>query len=218
MLALINIRPAGELVGVEFLSDLPNPPALRWSAFLIRVSGELTLDGLVAWALEMRDARPMVPIGIADSFRADERKLIDGLARVGLRFNLVLHLPSLASEDLVGAVEALRDASVEREILQGWMLRGNAQALEPLLVQIIAHGVRGGRGRVRAGRQGLEPWSVRGMRCLPQDSFPRIQYGIDMATSTKAIGTPTVWMSGAVQRPPPSLEELRRLAVEAKGR
>jgi protein-disulfide isomerase len=45
---------------------------------------------------------------------------------------------------------------------------------------------------------------------LPPDSFPRIQYGIDLATKTQARGTPTIWLNGQVARP--SLEELRKLA------
>lgn len=151
MIALINVRPTVPIAGTELLTDLPAPPAFRWSAFFVHISGTLTLDAAVAWALEIRDARPFVPIGVADSFRDDERKLLAALAkaRVGLRFTSILHLPPLAEHELVEAVEGLRDESVERGILQIWLTRWQpaAQSVEHLLSQIIAHGVRGGKAK-----------------------------------------------------------------------
>jgi protein-disulfide isomerase len=48
---------------------------------------------------------------------------------------------------------------------------------------------------------------------LPAGNFQRIQLGIDLARSTRATGTPTVWVNGQLSRP--TLEALRRMAEEA---
>jgi protein-disulfide isomerase len=50
---------------------------------------------------------------------------------------------------------------------------------------------------------------------LPADSFPRIQYGLDLAERVGATGTPTVWINGEVGRP--TLAELRELAQRGGG-
>jgi hypothetical protein len=148
MIAIINVRPAREIPGTEVIPRLPDPPALRWSAFLIGTGGELTLNATVAWALEMRDARPMVPIALAASiFRPDQSKLLDALARTGLRFTLIPNLRPVPGHELGEGVDALRKASVESDILQTWLRRWGppAATVEYALVQLISHGVRGGK-------------------------------------------------------------------------
>jgi protein-disulfide isomerase len=44
---------------------------------------------------------------------------------------------------------------------------------------------------------------------FPSDSFPRISYGLELARSTGAQGTPTVWVNGTLGRP--TLEQFREL-------
>jgi hypothetical protein len=120
---------------------------LKWSGFIVAAGRELTLARVVAWALEMRATRPFVPIGIADDFDPDELRLRNSLAGVGLRFTAVAKRPAIAGTELLIVVARIREASVEGEILQIWMARWqpSAIALEDVLLQIIAHGVRGGK-------------------------------------------------------------------------
>jgi hypothetical protein len=145
VLALIGIQPAGVLAGAELLCDLPKPPAHKWSGFLIHVGGPIALSRVIAWALEMREARPHVPIGLAAELMREELQTLSALARVGLGFRPVLHSRLLGSVNLVDALDVLRGASVEREVLHLWLARWQpaAQPLEGILVQIIAHGIHG---------------------------------------------------------------------------
>jgi hypothetical protein len=149
MLALVTHRPAGHRVGTETLAELPDPPAPRWSGFLVVVSELITLSGVVAWALEMRSVRPMVPISIIGNVRRDQRQLLAALDRVGLHFNAVHDSGEITDNELATALDILREASVEREILQKWLVRWQpgAHSLEAVLAQIISHGVRGGRAK-----------------------------------------------------------------------
>jgi protein-disulfide isomerase len=59
----------------------------------------------------------------------------------------------------------------------------------------------------RAGVNDLPSYEA--CAAMPADSFPRIQYGLDLAERTGATGTPTVWINGQHRRP--TLRELRRL-------
>jgi hypothetical protein len=147
VLALVEVQPEAALAGAELLFDLPNPPAPLWSGFLIQVGGRITLARVTAWALEMRDARPAVPIGLAVDLAQDDGQTLSALARVGLRFNLVLDSRHLGGVDLTDALDALRGASVEQAILHSWLARWQpaAEPREGILIQIIAHGVRGGK-------------------------------------------------------------------------
>jgi hypothetical protein len=170
MIALVNLRFSAGIVGAEHLLGPPDPPAIKWSAFLVQVSGELTLSRVLAWTLDMRSSRPMVPIAIAHRFSSDELYLLDSLARLGVRYNAVFDTGDLTA-DLLAALAVLRDASVEREILQAWLARWRsaARSLEPILPQIIAHGVRGGRAKSlevvdRAGRRLSESTLKRRLR------------------------------------------------------
>ena len=148
LLAFIGAQHDAALVGVEWLSDLPAPPALRWSGFLIALGESVPLPRLVAWALELRAARPFVPLGIVGYLGTSELDMLFALARVGLRFESVINERAPSTIHTVSnAVAALREASVERDVLQSWLVRwkGPAHQLEGVLVQIIAHGVRGGK-------------------------------------------------------------------------
>jgi hypothetical protein len=149
MLALVGIRRTGEMVGTEGLDALPAPPATGWSGFLVVVGNDLTLSAVVAWSLEMRSARPMVPISIIGKVRHDQWQLLAALDRVGLHFNAVHDSGEVTDSTLSAALNLLRDASVEREILQKWLIRWHpaAQALEAILAQIISHGISGGRAK-----------------------------------------------------------------------
>ena len=74
---------------------------------------------------------------------------MDALTRTGLQFNVVSRLNPVAGHNLDEAIEVLRDASVERQILETWLGRWHpvASELKHLLIQLIAHGVRGAKAQ-----------------------------------------------------------------------
>jgi protein-disulfide isomerase len=114
-----------------------------------------------------------------------------------------------------------------------WPLRNHPHALPAAVASECAdrQGAFAAFARALFARQdsiGVRPWRAFAERAsvsdleafeacaaLPADSFPRIQYGLDLAERVGATGTPTVWINGEVGRP--TLAELRELAQRGGG-
>lgn len=203
MIALIQLRPqaAGE-VGVECLESLPEPPALRWSAFLVDCTDKLSIDTLVQWCAAAHKARPALPVGIvvrpdADTFRAVTSQRVE--------FRPVL-LPDDLPDRLVGTVliEQLRQDSVAARIVEHWLERyGRVSAPKLSLLHALAgHAARGERTKrvwVSTGSslstidRRLRAWGyptpgvlLRGGRLASVDL--RIEAGVDPGAARAAAG------------------------------
>lgn len=146
MIALVNLMPeTTRATGVEPLDSLPEPPALRWSGFLIRCNESLTGEDVVQWSTAVRQRRPVIPVGIV---ARPDANVLRSIASSGLIF-----APLLLPEDLPGGrvsssiLDDIRKSSVEARVVEHWLQRyGAIDAKElPVLYTLAAHAVRGGR-------------------------------------------------------------------------
>ena len=129
------------------LPRLPTPPALRWSAFLVRTTRELSLPDLMSWAAKMWSRRHYVPIGLVRNVTPDEEALFKALWRTGRGFAPIIAPRRLARGAVTEKeISRLRGNALEGLILALWRREWKVhdRNLLPLLRTIIAHGVRGG--------------------------------------------------------------------------
>jgi hypothetical protein len=63
MIGLVRLEPLAACAWVITLESLPPPPALKYSAFMIRCGGRIPVDAVINWFNDLRTQRPDVPIG-----------------------------------------------------------------------------------------------------------------------------------------------------------
>lgn len=146
MIALLNLIPEAEQgAGVELLDSLPEPPALRWSGFLIRCGEHLAINEVIQWCSAVRLSRPALPIGIVAE---PEPVVLRTIAASGVVLD-----PVLVPEDLPrgrvtsDVLNLIREASVEARVIELWIERYGIIDTEelPTLYTLAAHAVRAGR-------------------------------------------------------------------------
>lgn len=214
MIAVIARSRVHRGPGVQLLSELPEPPALRWSAFVVGLDGTVDFCEALTWAADIRATRPYVPIGLVGRLRGSERSLVESLDRHGLSF-----APVVDTEDLDGAlprvVPALRGQSVAAEILAAWLgeFEPSYEDSANLLRGIALHGVRGGKSytlHAEVNGRRLSERTIR--RRLKEENLPtlawllrdarirsvplRHHFGASLCTASRAAG----WTSVALYR------------------
>lgn len=203
MIALVNLRPeSARATGIECLESLPEPPALRWSGFLIRSTRQLIVGDVVQWCADVREARPAVPVGIVVRPDADSLRVIAS--------NCLVFEPVLIPDDTPnGRVESevldcIRQKSVAARVAERWLHRyGRIDPGElAVLHALAAHAVRGGRTKNIENSTGASLATV--ARCLRGWRYPppgvllrdgriasvqfRVESGIDPQIAREAAG------------------------------
>ncbi len=80
-----ELRP---IAGVRFRSTLPQPPAVRWTGFLVRSAPEDVAE-LVEWGVEVHRAIEDVPIHVIGNFDTAAHALISAAMALGVRFTVL---------------------------------------------------------------------------------------------------------------------------------
>lgn len=165
MIAVVGASVPPEAIGAEPQPSLPDPPAARWSGFLLVISRDLPLSGAIAWGLEIRRARPFIPIGLVGQFDASDRDVLDTLKRLGLPLRPVLNADSPPTSVVSPvAIGMIREQAIDSAVAQEWMSRWGVH--DPGTVRLLhvlsAVGVRGGKVKQlprHLSGEGMEHWS-----------------------------------------------------------
>lgn len=203
MIALVNLIPeSARAAGVESLTSLPAPPALRWSGFLIRCMEQPPLGDVAQWCAAMRKVRPIIPIGLV--IRPDPDAL-QWLASSDDTF-----APVLGPEDVPGGrvgyivIEHLRENSIEARVVEHWQQQYGSVDVDGqrVLCALASHAVRGERlKKARASVDGssatlarhLQDWGYPPPGVLMRDGRItsvqiRIELGIEPRIAREAAG------------------------------
>ena len=145
MIAFVEVLPpAGHSKGIQLVARLPEPPATRFSGFMVRCEHESGLATTLAWYGEVTNQRPGVPLGIVYSRNLS----LAMLAEFEHPIRPVLSTDELiAGAPPIAAVEHLREVSVEGVILEEFVSEFGESILTeaPILNALIARGVVGGK-------------------------------------------------------------------------
>jgi hypothetical protein len=144
MIGLVRLEPLAACAWVITLESLPPPPALKYSAFMIRCGGRIPVDAVINWFNDLRTQRPDVPIGAV--LRAGDASAFSVL-RNGIQFT-----PLIAEHELVNGrvppdvLETVWDHAIEGRILAVWRTRWNLDhpETEALAAAVAAVGIAGG--------------------------------------------------------------------------
>jgi len=148
MIALVNLLTASRSRGREILTSLPEPPALRWSAFMVRIIASLPFEAFVAWAVAVRATRPFVPIGLVADLDASTMTSLSILRAAGLSLDPILsRRDTPGGRLLVRHMDHLAEASVEQVVFGHWLSQWPIDDREArgFLRAAAAVGVRGGK-------------------------------------------------------------------------
>lgn len=115
MLALIRVLPApDDGVGTRHLEVLPDPPALRYSGFVVRCRDAAEVEATIVFYREIHHARPTAPLALVARPADCAHHLADFPARM-----LLVTPDELEPSGLPQAVvHHMREASIEGTILE----------------------------------------------------------------------------------------------------
>jgi hypothetical protein len=144
MIGLIGLKPARACAWVVERQSLPQPPALKYSAFMIRCGGPIPMAAVISWFKDVRTQRPHVPIGAV--LGAGDPFAISAL-RHGIHFTLLIEEHELDDGRVpLNVLETLREYAVEGLVLAVWRTRWNLAdpRTEALAAAAAALGISGG--------------------------------------------------------------------------
>lgn len=147
MLGIVGASVAKAPPHVEYLERLPDPPALRWSGFLVSVDDSREF---CSWLRRVREGRAFLPVGVI----LDASQALD-LLRAALRVSPILHREDTVDGDTVGAaVCSLLEHTIEMEIVTGWVAKWPCAGTAELRA-LAAVGVQGRSRRAAAALLGV---------------------------------------------------------------
>lgn len=144
MIGLVDLEPSAACAWAISLKSLPEPPALKCSAFVIRCDYQVPMDAVIPWFERVRSRRPHVPIGAV--VRAAVPSLISAM-RHGIQFMPLIEEHELDQGLLpLHFLETVREHAVDGRLLVVWRTRWNLQGpeAESLAAAAAAVGVTGG--------------------------------------------------------------------------
>lgn len=144
MIGLVDLEPSAACAWAISLKSLPEPPALKCSAFVIRCDYQVPMDAVIPWFERVRSGRPHVPIGAV--VRAAVPSLISAM-RHGIQFMPLIEEHELDQGLLpLHILETVREHAVDGRLLVVWRMRWNLQGpeAESLAAAAAAVGVTGG--------------------------------------------------------------------------
>lgn len=166
MIALIGLELRHSLPGVELLDALPNPPALRYSGFLVYCCApRLDVTDVMRWYSGIRDARSRVPLGLVCRAKPE---CFPVLASQGFAITPVITSRLDDGQLPPETLDILRARTVDGMILDRWRtcFCDAIEANEEHFFRLASHGARGDLVQRVAKSWGVSPRTLRRRHAL----------------------------------------------------